>query len=478
MSLTAKVISAVRWATGLTLLTQLLMWAVTIVVIRLLAPEDYGLMAMSMLFVSFAMLANEFGLGSALVQRTELTVEESRSAHGLILLLNVSLYALFYLSAPWIAGFFEESMLIGMIRVIALLFPILAIEVVPLALLERQLEFKKKTSIYLGANVSGVIVTLIFAISGAGVWSLIYGNLWAAIARTIAVNIAGERFIWPMFSFSSVRPMLGFGGFVAAERILWYMHSQADVLLIAKLLGKEKLGYYYVALNLASLIYAKTGSLMYEVGLPAFAGAQSDIAQVGRFFVRALRIVSFVVFPLMFGLAAVSPEAVGILLGEKWIAVVPLVLILSLSMPARILSNLFPPALQGTGHPKSSLINLALSVAVMVPALAIGALFDIRSVALVWVVVYPLVLLLIINRSRKSIGVDWPNVLRATIPPLAASLIMLATVMVFASRLLSTDISLYVRLASMVAVGALVYLAVSSMGMRAQLQEVLNLIRR
>jgi len=85
MNLAEKVVSAVRWATTLTFLTQLLLWIVTIVVIRILSPEDYGLMAMSMLFVSLAMIVNEFGIGSALVQRAEPTNHEIQAIHGFIL---------------------------------------------------------------------------------------------------------------------------------------------------------------------------------------------------------------------------------------------------------------------------------------------------------------------------------------------------------------------------------------------------------
>jgi len=478
MDLAARAKSAVKWAASLTLLAQLFKWAITIVVIRLLSPDDYGLMAMSMVFIGLAMIVNEMGLGSALIQRPNLQEAEIRAAHGFILVLNLGLYALFFFCARWIALFFDETLLESIIPVAALLFPILGFEVVALSLLEKNLEFKKKTGVYLVASVTGGIVSLLFALSGAGVWSLIYGNLVSALIKAVAINALIGRMIIPSLNLTAVRPMLGFGGVVATERILWHIHSQADVFLIGKILGKEQLGYYYVALHLASLAYHKTGGLLYAVSLPIFADAQVDIAVVRRFFVKALRIVSFVAFPFLFGLAAVSFEAVDLILGTRWGEAAPLLLILSLSMPARIIGNLFPPALQGTGHAKSSLVNLMIAVMIMVPALAIGAAYGTTSVALIWLTVYPVVIIVIINRSKDSLGVHWSDVRQAIVTPIFASLVMLGTVLFIGPLLADAGLSVVTRFPLMILVGVFIFAALTVLGMRDQLREILNIIRR
>lgn len=478
MDLVAKAKSAVRWAASLTLLTQVVMWAVTIIIIRILSPEDYGLMAMCMVLIGFAMIVNELGLGSALVQKSELSEEEIRAAHGFVIALNIFLYSIFFISAGLIASFFEEPLLEPMIRVIALLFPVLGLEVVPLALLERELNFKRKASVYLLANVSGVLVSLIFALLGAGVWSLIFGNLWAAVAKAVGINVSVRRLILPTMKIAAVKPMLGFGGIVASERVLWYVYSQADVLLIGKVLGKEQLGYYYVALNLASLIYHKTGGLMYEVSLPTFANAQTDIEKVGRFFARATRLVSYLVFPLMFGLAAISPDAVPFLLGEKWIDAVPLVLVLCLSMPARILANLFPPALQGIGQPKQSLLNLAVAVLVMVPAITVAVMYSTQAVALVWLAVYPIVLTIMFSQSHIMLGTKWNKAAVAVMPPLLASIVMFLSVYYLGQYLMTSGLSINARLSLTIVFGAVVYLILSLLGLRRHLSELIDMARR
>ncbi|MBU2677989.1 MAG: lipopolysaccharide biosynthesis protein [Gammaproteobacteria bacterium] len=469
--------SAVRWATALTFITQLLLWLVTIFVIRILSPADYGLMAMSMIFVSFAMIVNEFGLGSALVQRENPTSREIQSIHGFVLALNFILYCVFYLSAPILSQIFGEPILVPMLRVVALLFPILGFEVTALALLERNLEFRKKATIYMIANISGVVVTLALALLSAGVWSLVFGNLSSAIIKAAGINFATGKLIIPRWDLGLVRPYLRFGGFVAVERILWYLHRQADVFFIGKWLGKEELGYYYVALTLSSFVYDKAGGLMYEISLPTFAQARKERGMIAVVFVRALRIIAFVVFPLMFGLAAVSSDIVDLFIGQKWVAAAPLVLILCLSMPARIMGNLFPPALQGLGKPKSSLVNLAIAVIVMIPVLTYTASIDTYAVSLAWLVVYPIVLILMFNHSRALLELRWTESASAVLPPLLGSLAMFALVYWLGGQPLMTELAVEFRLVMTILSGMIIYLAFSLFVLRKQLAEFVALVR-
>lgn len=478
MNLASRVASAVRWSASLTFLSQLLTWLVTIAVIRILSPEDYGLMAMSMVFVSFAMIANDFGLGSALVQRSAPTSREYEAVHGFVLVLNIGLYIVFYIAAPIVADIFNEETLVPMLRVIALLFPILGFEVTALAILERNLEFRRKGSIYLIANVTGALVTLALAFMSFGVWSLVYGNLLSAIVKAVAINIASGKLVVPRWRLKLVRPYLHFGGLVAVERILWSVHRQADVFFIGKWLGKEELGYYYVALTLSSFVYDKTGGLLYEISLPTFSRAKRELGEVAHVFIRALRILSFAVFPLMFGLAAVSTDIVDLLIGDRWTAASPLVLILSLSMPARIIGNIFPPALQGIGQPGSSLINLSIAVATMVPILALAALYNTATVALAWLVAYPVILLLMFVHSRVSLGVLWRDTASAVLPPLIASSLMFVFVYILNDKLAMASWSLGYRLAASILAGMFFFALVAQLTMRKQLSELLAFARR
>lgn len=477
MKLKKKVASAVRWATSLTFITQLLLWLVTIFVIRILSPDDYGLMAMSMVFISFAMIVNDLGLGSALVQRPDPTRNEICAIHGFVLVLNAILYVVFYFLAPVIAQMYGEPLLVPMLRVIALLFPILGFEVTALALLERNLEFRKKATIYMVANVAGVLITLVFALRSAGVWSLVYGNLSSAIIKAVSVNFATRRLIAPSWNYSVVRPYLNFGGFVAGERILWYLHRQADVFFIGIWLGKEELGYYYVALTLSSFVYDKTGGLLYEISLPTFARVKKEVGDVAHVFLRALRILSFVVFPLMFGLASVSTDVVDLLIGNKWAAVAPLVMILSLSMPARIIGNLLPPALQGIGSARSSLLNLTIAVAGMVPLLTLAAAQSSMAVATAWLVGYPVVLMIMFAHSHDLLRVRWSNAAGAVLPSMIGSLIMFGSVYWSSVELSALTLSTETRLVTCVLLGIAIYGVFSLFALRGRIRDIIDLAR-
>lgn len=194
-------------------------------------------------------------------------------------------------------------------------------------------------------------------------------------------------------------------------------------------------------------------------------------------FVRALRIIAFVVFPLMFGLAAVSSDIVDLFIGQKWVAAAPLVLILCLSMPARIMGNLFPPALQGLGKPKSSLVNLAIAVIVMIPVLTYTASIDTYAVSLAWLVVYPIVLILMFNHSRALLELRWTESASAVLPPLLGSLAMFALVYWLGGQPLMTELAVEFRLVMTILSGMIIYLAFSLFVLRKQLAEFVALVR-
>ena len=478
MNLGSKVTSAIRWATSLTFLSQVLMWSVTILVIRILSPEDYGLMSMAMVFVSFAMIVNEAGLGSALVQGSNPAVDDVSAIHGFVVSVNLLLYGAFFLLAPSIGRFFDEPQLGGLIRYVALLFPILGLEVAPLALLDRELRFRRKSTVFLVSNLAGVLTTFILARSGAGVWSIVYGNLLAATFRALGMNASVGYLIIPSLSFGLIRPYLNFGGIVALERILWYVYTRADIFLIGKILGKEALGYYTVAYTLAAMIYEKTGGLLYEISLPTFSNVQRAGSDISRVLIKAIAIISFAIFPIMFGLAAVSEDIVSLLLGDKWLAAVPLVLILCLSMPARTLANILPPALQGIGHPKTSLRNLLIAIVIMVPALVIAAVKGTQTVALMWLTIFPLVMVLMYVNSRSRLGIDAAGITAAIFPPFLASAVMFVLVYWLGMRLHETELSTMFRLAIAILLGITVYALSSVTFIKRHMKDFMSVLRR
>ena len=199
MDIGAKSMSALRWGVGTKIVGQVIAWAMTIIVIRLLSSSDYGIMAMAMLFISFLTLLNEMGMRTVLIQKSDLTDNLVRQIFGLIILLNFFLFCTLYLLSGQIANFFQEPRLVLIIKVLSLHFLISSLEIIPTSFLIREMLIKRKEIIEVISSLIGGVLTLVLAYMGYGVWSLIIGNLLSVTIRALVVNILSDRFWIPTF---------------------------------------------------------------------------------------------------------------------------------------------------------------------------------------------------------------------------------------------------------------------------------------
>lgn len=475
MSLREKVFSGLRWTAGGRLASQLFTWAVTLVVIRLLTPSDYGLLSMATIFVQFLQLTAEIGLGPAIVQAKQIEERQLKQIFGLILLINIGLCLLLFLLAPLIASFFSESRLTAVVQVMGLQFLALAITVIPKSLLERSMDFKRSAILDVGATLLGGVVTLLMALGGFGVWALVWGSLVGAIYKAIAINLVAPFFQLPSFRFDGTARLLLFGGNVTAARLLWFFYSQADVFIVGKLLGKDLLGIYSVSMHLAGLPVQRISGIINQVAMPAFAKLQHDPLLAGAHFLKAARLMLFAVFPVLWGMSAVAPELVGLVMGENWSSAVLPLQLLTLLMPLRMLSNMLPSLTQGLGRPDIALGNLVSASIIMPVAFFIGAGWGVVGVACAWLLAFPLVFLGNLYRALPLAGLKVRTLLASLAGAFAASLLMYAAV--YFTRLSMPDWALVVRLPMLIAIGALAYVAASWWLNRTTFVEMLAMLR-
>jgi O-antigen/teichoic acid export membrane protein len=274
-ALREKVVGGLLWVGTMRFAAQIVTWTITIVVIRLLGPADFGVLAMATVLVGFLGLFAEAGLGQALVQAPQVDELSLRRAFGAVIVINCVLFAICFAAANPVAHFFGEQRLVPIVRVLALQFLIGILAVIPAALLTRLLDFRRLAMIGLGGSVFGSLCTLFLAIHGYGVWALVAGTLGANLFNAIALNLIAPYFAGPLFNVSGARKLLAFGSQVTGTRLLWYLYSQSDLLIAGKLLGKEAVGLYSVSMHLASLPVQKMSAILNQVTFPAFARSQS-----------------------------------------------------------------------------------------------------------------------------------------------------------------------------------------------------------
>jgi O-antigen/teichoic acid export membrane protein len=473
-----QVVSGFRWMAVGRFAGQAFAWAVTIFVIRILEPADYGLMAMAMVVIGFLGIFDELGMGSAIIQQKQLDPRQVSQVFGLVILINVSAFLLLILIAPAVADFFDEPRLVPITWALAVQFPLLALQIIPDAIIRRRMEFGRKSIVNFITMVTGSLVTLAIALAGFGIWALVAGNIVTVLTRVIGFNIVARYFCKPEFNFSGMRRIVTFGTQVTAERVLWFVYSQADIFLVGRMLGKELLGFYSVAIHLASLPMTKMGEILTEISFAGFSRIQSQTDEVSRQFLKATLAISIFAFPVFFGISATAPEIVAAILGDTWtLTAVPLQ-ILSLIIPFRMLDLVIPTALFGTGRADISVGNAVIAAVIMPISFLIGIQWGLVGVCFGWLGGYALYFIISLFRALPRLGVRFTDYLKTIAGPAIVSLVMLAVVHAARTALPNEWAMSILALGALVLTGALVFGILVWFFQRETVTFVMRLVRR
>lgn len=480
MSLRKDVIHSLGWLGSVRLVGQLIRWSITLVVIHILKPSDYGLMELATGLTGLAGLFSEMGLNTALIQKRDLSDDRLlEQVFGFLLMTNALLCVVVLALGPLFGSFFASQRLRNVIWVLALQFPLTSVGVVQDAWLSRQMRFKQISLVNLAVNLSNSAITLTLALSGAGVWALVFGSLGGQVVLSGGLIVAARRWVRPRFSCKGMAELLRFGGNLTTARILFYLYSKADVVIIGKLLGEQTLGFYAVAMQLASVPLQKTSALLQQVGLAAYSSVQTNPEAIRNHCCKATRALSFVAFPIFWGLSAVAPELVLAVLGNRWQAAIGPLQILSLIMPLRMVSHAVGPALEAIGRPGIITTNLLITFIMMPPAFLVGALYGgLNGVALAWVVAYPAAVLIQLNRSLPALGVKVSEYLSAMQGAALGGLVMYLAVTVVREIVVTPFLGPVPALLVLTVVGAATYALVMWFGRQNDCREIIGLIRR
>jgi len=428
MKMHSDLARGVKWVAGAKLASQLITWGVTIYVMRLLAPSDYGLLAMCTVVLGLLGMFAEVGLGPALIQRKEVSEQDLRQAMGVVWLVNLGLFLLANALAPLVAAFYGEPRLQPLLHVLSLQFLLLPLAIVPDVRLQRRLEYKQRSLVELSAALVGSQATLFMALFGAGVWSLVAGMLATQAWRMGALNWCAPGQPRPEWSPKGMGSLLGFGGSLTATRLLWYSFTQADVAIVGRVLGDQALGWYSVSMHLASLPVQRMAGILNQVLFPILSRNQHDLPAIRAGVLQMLGYIGLLSFPLLWGMASVAPEIVSVVLGKGWEGAVLPLQVLCLVMPFRTLTQMLPTVTDALGQPGINFRNVLLSCLLMPPAFYLGTRWGIKGVAYAWLLAYPVVLFFNMRRMLAAIGVPAEAVARRAGPAVLCAALMFGAV--------------------------------------------------
>ncbi len=483
-----RVKSAVFWRSGTQILAQLISWGVTLAILRILDPGDYGLFAMSSVILVFLNFLNGYGFASSLIQSDKVEEIQIRQAFGMLLLLNTGLAMIQLFIAPVLAvQYYQEPIVGDMIRWQALIYLSTPFMVIPEALMSRNLEFKKPAIINLFSAVVGASVSLYMALNDWGVWTLVFAPIALFWSRAICLTIATKFFILPTFNFKGAGAMFGFGTTLLVSHGFWIIQSQSDILIAGRYLSTYELGLYAEALFLTTIFAAKFVPPLNEVAFPAYARLQHDKEALAAGFLKAARIILFIACPLYIGMAVTAEPFVAVVMGNKWLDGIPYVQILALAMPFMTLQILFTPALNALGKPNLTARNSMFGAILMPITFFFAIKYGAIGLAWGWLIAFPILLWFTFYNSRNVIGITLVGLFNAIWPGLSASMAM-AVVVLWAdtyliSLIMSTDFQLfgipaymYLRFLILITVGAATYFALLWYFAKDVLQEIINLV--
>lgn len=455
-----SVAHAVAWTGVAKWLTQLVTWASTILVVRLLTPEDFGLVGMAQIFVSLVMIFTEFGLATAIIAYPELGEEQIGQLNTLSIIAGTVAVLIMCAVAVPIGRFFTAPQLPLVVTAIASIFAINGFRIVPNAILQREFRFRYLAIAESIPSIVGAVAMIGFAALGFHYWTLVIGTVLGSLVAT-ALTVAGRpcRLLWPQLT-PEVSSVLKVSWHLWVTRLVWWVQVNADGLVVGRFLGNGPLGAYAMTMSVASQPLDKITSLVTQVSPPFFSAAQADQAALRKMLLVLTGVLAVIVFPMAGGLTVVAPEFVLTILGAKWAAVTPALQLLSTAAAFRSIESLLSPIVVVTGGTRLFMYLGVIEAAIMSLTFYVGSGFGITGVALGWLVVYPILQLPIYVWVFRRTGVGLTEYFSTLWPALRATVLMVAAVMGL-NLIMPFDSPASQRLIAQVGLGAGTYILIS-----------------
>lgn len=443
---------AARW-TG-----QIVSWAVLLYAARVLTPADFGLVAMAMVPIGLARMIEDLGLDAALVQNRQLDAQQISALGGLAVVFGIALCLVYVAASGLIAEVYGEPKVAAVVAVLALLFVLDALQIVPRALLQRDLKFGWLACVNGLQLVVSALVLGAGAALGVSYWALVLNHVISnAAVLVLLVFLRPHKLAWPR-EWRRLMRSIRFGGSMLVSRIAWYGYSNADQLIVGRYLGKDALGAYSFALTFAQVPVAEVSSLSGKVVPGVFSAVQSSARQLTRYFLLLTEAVSLITVPACIGIALVASDFVPIVIGPQWDAVILPLQILAIYTCVVSVTVLWSHVLIWTGHPHINMYMALLALLLLPPAFYFAVRAGTPGVAAAWVIVFPLTLVPLFWFMTRIIPLTFRRFLRCLGPAIISSALMSIAVLLM-KDVVAPHWGAELRLAGCVLVGVAVYTA-------------------
>lgn len=452
---------------------QCVTFIVSIILARLLDPVVFGTVAIVTVLMEILNVFIDSGLGSALIQKKDADDLDFSSVFYFNIFMCVLLYFLLFFIAPLIAGFYDIPELTSIIRVMGLTLIISGVRNVQRAFVSRNLQFKRFFFSTLGGTVGSAILGIWMAYRSCGVWAL--------VAQSLFSNIVGTAILWltvkwrpkPVFSFKRFCGLFTFGWKLLVSSLINTVYNNLRQLIIGKMYSTQSLAMYNRGYMIPNVIVINVNSAIDSVLFPVMSSAQDDVASVRAMTRRSISISSYVMWPLMLGLAACSTPLVSVLLTDKWLPCVPFLIIFCITYAFLPLQTANLNAIKALGHSeiylRLEIIKEVIGFAILAATMWFGPLVMAASNLLFTVINY------LINAfpTRRLLNYSYSQQIADIAPPMLLSAFMFG--IVYCVRFL--ELSNWLTLLIQIPLGILIYVGGSMLFKLESFTYILNTIK-
>ena len=451
-----QVATGVAWSTAEKVCSMLLQMVVSIVVARLLVPEDFGVMAILTFFTAVALVVVDSGFSQTLLRKATPTDDDYKSVFTFNLVVSVVLYLLFVAVSPLLARYYNLQIITKISPVLFLLLPINALGIIQNTKLSREFRFGVLSRINFAASLVAGVVAIVVALCGGGVWALVAQRLTMMATKSLLLWWRGDWRGEGEFSCSAWRDMAPFSFRLMSTDIVSALYNNVAQLFIGKVYSTNTLGFFNQAQKVKDLTVQSAVQSVQTVTYPALAKIKDDAEKFAESFRKVLLINIFVMAPVAVGLSAVAEPLFRVLLGEKWLPTVPYFEVIALS------GIFYPLAMVAYNvlkvHSNGAIIFrlelLKKGVMTVVLALTIPQ----STMAIAWGLVAMTVVEFIVNfaATRRYTQLLWWPMIRTLLPSLLLTAVMYMAVKAVGYYAVSWSAALL--LVAQIAVGVIVYL--------------------
>lgn len=475
MSLKKQALSGVIWTFADTFLIRGFSFVAMIFLARWLGPTDFGLIGMIAVFIAIGSSLTDSGMTNSLI-RTKAPDQSDYSTVFIVnLIMSLLVYGIVYLAAPFIADFFGHAILVDVIRLYCLIFLIIAFSAVQLAILTKEMNFRKITIINLPSTLIGVTVGLYLGYNDYGVWSIVWMYLTTELLKTILLWLTAN---WkPKLQFSKIKFKYhySFGYKLMLSGLIDTVFRNIYNILIGKYFSAQTLGYYERSKQFSEYPSSTLTGIISKVSYPLLSNIKEDSSRLEDVYRKLIRVSFFVIAPLMLGSAAIAKPLFLFALGEEWLPAVLFFQILSLGMMLYPIHAFNLNILKVYG--RSDLFLKLEIIKKVIIAIAVFIAFQFGVMGLVWSSVFTSFAALGVNMYYSSKLINYPIIQQFKDLGQTFFLAFLTALLMLQITLLFSDTQLVLQAISAVICGVVIYVSINYLLKKSPLHEALWILK-